>query len=87
MRPPITQRCLKTVFFFDEKHFTKTEFYFGGLDLLYRRPEMEYPSHEIEKGNFRVSQGTEIRTKNKESFQSKVLKQNCIAVAVAVVVS
>ena len=50
---------------------------------------MKYPSHEIEKDNFRVSQGMEIRTKNKESFESKVLKQkqHCIAVAVAIVIS
>ena len=49
----------------------KIEFYFGGIALQYRTPEMEYPSRGIEKANFRVSQGTEIRTKNKESFESK----------------
>ena len=45
---------------------------------------MDYPSREIEKDNFRVSQGTQIRTKNKEAFESKVLKQkkHCVAVAV-----
>ena len=50
---------------------------------------MDYPSREIEKDNFRVPQGTQIRTKNKEAFESKVLKQkqHCVAVAVAVVVS
>ena len=50
---------------------------------------MEYPSREIKKDNFRVSQGTQIRTKNMASFEFKVLKQkqHCVAVAVAVVVS
>ena len=47
---------------------------------------MEFSSCEIEKDNFKVSQGKRIRTKNKESFESKVLKQrqHCVAVAVAV---
>ena len=50
---------------------------------------MEYPSREIEKDNFRFAQEREIRTKNKEFFESKVLKQkqHCVAAAVAVVVS
>ena len=64
-------------------------FNFGGLDLQYRTPEIEFPSCEIEKENLRDSQGKQIRTQNKESFESKVLKQkqHCVAVAVAVVVS
>ena len=50
---------------------------------------MWFPSCEIEEDNLRVSHGKQIRTKNKESFESKVLKhkQICVAVAVAVVVS
>ena len=50
---------------------------------------MEFPSSEIEKDYFRVSQAKQIRTKNKESFESKVLKQkqHGVTVAVAVVVS
>ena len=36
---------------------------------------MGCPGCEIEKDNFRNSQGKEIRTENKESFESKVLKQ------------
>ena len=50
---------------------------------------MEYPSREIEKDNFRVSQGMKIRMKIKESFESKVVKQkqDCVAVVVAIVVS
>ena len=32
---------------------TKTEFYhFGGLDLQYRKQEMEYPSRQMEKDSF-----------------------------------
>ena len=64
MGPPITQRCLKTIFFLLQQTFKKTDFCLGGLDLQYRTPEMDYPSREIEKDNFRVSQGTQIRTKN-----------------------
>ena len=65
------------------------EFYYTGLGQQCRTPEMEFPSCEIEKDIFRVSQGKQIRTNNKESFESKVLKQkeHCVAVAVAVVVS
>ena len=50
---------------------------------------MGFPSCESEKDNFKVSQGRKLRTKNKESFESNVLKQkqHCIAVTVAVVVS
>ena len=49
---------------------------------------MWFQSCEIEGDNFRASQGKQIRTKNKESFESKVLKQKqlCVAVAVAVAV-
>ena len=67
----------------------KTEFYFAHLDMLYRTPEIGFPSCEIEKENFRDSQGNRIRTENKESFESKGLKQkqHCVAVAAAVVVS
>ena len=50
-------------------------------------PEIGFPSCEIEKDNFRDSQGKHIRTKNKESFESKVFKQKQHCVAVAVVVS
>ena len=50
---------------------------------------MDYPSREIAKDNIRVSQGTRIRTINKEAFESKVLKQkqHCVAVAVPVAVA
>ena len=69
--------------------FKTTEFYFAGLDLQYRTPEMRFPSCEIEEDNFRVSHGKQIQTKSNESFESKVLKQKqlCVAVTVAVVVS
>ena len=71
------------------QNFKTTEFYFAGLALQYRTPEMRFPRCEIEEDNFRVSQGTQIRMKSEESFESKVLKQKqlCVAVAVAVVVS
>ena len=39
---------------------------------------MGVPSCEIENENFRVSQGKQIRMENKESFESKVLKQSSI---------
>ena len=57
--------------------------------MQYRTQEIGFPSCEIKKDNFRDSQGKQIRTKNKEAFESKVLKQkqHCVAVAVAVVVS
>ena len=44
---------------------------------------MGFPSCEMEKDNFRDSQGKQIRTKNKESFEFKILKQkqHCVAVA------
>ena len=63
------------------------ELYFGGLDLQYRKPEMWFP---IEKDDFRASQGKQIQTEYKERFETKVVKQKqlCVAVAaVAVVVS
>ena len=86
---PVTQRCLKTIFLLLRQKFRTTEFYFASLDLQYRTPEMWFPSCKIEENNLRVSHGTPIRMKNKESFESKVLKQkqHCVAVAVAVVVS
>ena len=74
-RPPRTTRCLKTIFSLCGQTFKTTEFYFAGLDLQYRTPEIGFPSFEIGKDNFRVSQGKEIRTKNKESLESKILKQ------------
>ena len=51
--------------------------------------EIGFPSCEIEKDNVRDSQQKQIQTENKESFESKVLKlkQHCVAVAFAVVVS
>ena len=60
--------------FFEDKH-SKSEFYFGGLGLQYRTPAIGLPSCEIENDNFRDSQRRQIRTENKRSFESKVLKQ------------
>ena len=72
MKPPITQRCLKPYLFFEDKHSKVLSFTsdFGGLDLQYKTPEIGFPSCEIEKDNFRDSQGKHIRTENKESFES-----------------
>ena len=47
---------------------------------------MRFSSCEIEGDNFRVSHGKQIRTKYKESSESKVLKQKQLGVAVAVAV-
>ena len=47
---------------------------------------MGYPSHEIERNSVGVSQGTQIRKENKESFESKVLKQKKHGIVVAVAV-
>ena len=78
MGHPINRRCLKTIFFLLRQIFKTTDFCSGGLDLQYRTPEMDYPSREIEKDNFGVSQGTPIRARNKEAFEFKVLKKNNI---------
>ena len=43
---------------------------------------MRFPSCEIEEDNLRVSHGKQVRTKSKESFESKVLKQKQLCVAV-----
>ena len=72
----IRETKLQILFFlFTTNIYKKIEFYFGGPDLQHRMPEKEDPSCEIEKDNFRVSQGTQLRTNNKGSFESKVLKQ------------
>ena len=89
MRPPIARSCLKRIFLVWGQTFKKAKFYFKCRALHYRMLVMEFPSCEIEKNNLRDSQGKQIRTENKDSFESKVLKQNqhCVAVAAAVVVS
>ena len=74
MRPHVTQRSL-TIILSLWQTFKKIEFYFEGLDLHYKTSEVEYPSRQIEKDNFIVSQGMQIRTKNKEWFESKIVKQ------------
>ena len=52
-----------------------TEFHFEDLDLKSSTLEIGFPSCAIEKDNFIDSQGKQIRTENKESFQAKVRKQ------------
>ena len=70
---------LDTIFFLRRQKFKKIEFYSGGLDLQYKTPEMAFPSCEIQKDNFKVSQGKQTRTKNKESLKLKILNKSNIA--------
>ena len=51
--------------------------------LQYRMPQVEFASCEIEKENFRDSQGKRIRTENNDSFESKSMKQmqQCVTVS------
>ena len=46
--------------------------------------ETGFQSCAIEKDNFTYSQGKQIRTENKESFQAEVRKQRDICVVVVV---
>ena len=66
-----------------------TEFHFEDPDLKNSALEIGFPSCAIEKDNFTDSQGKQIRTENKESFQAEVRKQKhiCVVVAVAVLVA
>ena len=49
MGPPVTQTCLRTIFFLLRHTLKKTDSCLGGLYLQYRTPEMVYPSREIER--------------------------------------
>ena len=53
-----------------------TEFHLEDPDLKNGTLEIGFPSRAIEKDNFTDSQGKQIRTKNKESFQEEVRKQS-----------
>ena len=66
-----------------------TGFHFEEPDLKSSTLEIGFPSCAIEKDNFPDSQGKQIRTENKESFQAEVGKQRhiCVVVAVAVLVA
>ena len=66
-----------------------TEFRFEDPDLKNSMSGIGFPSCAIEKDNFTDSQGKQIRTENKESFQAEVRKQRyiCFVVAVAVLVA
>ena len=52
-----------------------TEFHFEDPDLKNNTLEIGFSSCAIEKDNFTDSQGKQIRTENKESFQAEVRKQ------------
>ena len=77
----------------DEKSQAATaEFHFEDPDLKSSTLETGFPSCAIEKDNFTYSQGKQIRTDKKESFQAEVRKQRvhwhiCVVVAVAVLVA
>ena len=84
MRPPITQKSLKTIFC-----SLKTNIQTDCVLLRRRRSAVQNArnrvrSCEIENDNFTDSQGKQIRTENRESVESEVLKQkqHCVTVAV-----
>ena len=52
-----------------------SEFHFEDPDLKNSTLEIGFPSCAIEKDNFIDTQGKQIRTENKKSFQSEVQKQ------------
>ena len=52
-----------------------TEYHFEDPDLKNSTLEIGLPSCAIEKDNFTDSQGKQIRTENKESFQAEIRKQ------------
>ena len=81
----ITQRCPEShlVSLKARQTCKTTEFYLGGLDLQYRTQQMGFPSREIEKENFGVSQEKQIQTAHKESFEPEVLSQKQHNAAVA----
>ena len=66
-----------------------SEFHFEDPDLKNSTLEIGFPSCAIEKDKFLDSQGKQIRTENKQSFQAEVRKQGqiCIVVSVAVPVA
>ena len=63
-----------------------SKFHFEDPGLMNSTLEIGFPSCAIEKDNFTDSQGKQIRTENKESFQAEVrkLRDICVVVAVAV---
>ena len=65
-----------------------TEFQFEDPDLKSSMLEIGFPSCAMEKDSFTDSQGKQIRTENKKSFQAEFQKQraHCV-VAVAVLVA
>ena len=55
-----------------------SEFHFEDLDLRNSKSETGFPSCAIEKDNFIDSQGKQVHTENKKSFQAEVRKQRVI---------
>ena len=66
-----------------------TEFHFEDRDLKNSTLEIGFPSCAIEMDNFIDSQGKQMRTENKESFQAEARKQGhiCVVVAAALLVT
>ena len=62
------------------------EFHFEDPDMKNSTLEIGFSSCAIEKDNFTDSQGKQIRTENKESFQPKFGNKGHICVVVAVAV-
>ena len=61
MRPPITQRCPKAIFL---RHiFKKTEFYFEGLDLHYRAPEIGFQVVNLKRTTLETLNGSQFEQK------------------------
>ena len=52
-----------------------SEFHFEDPDAKNSMLEIGFPSCAVEKDNITDSQGKQIRTENKESFQAEVRKQ------------
>ena len=66
MGPPITQRCLKTIFFLLQQLLRKTDSYLGGLYLQYTTPEMDYPSREIKRTTSESLKGHTVEQKTRK---------------------
>ena len=73
MRPPITQRCLKTTFFSLKTNQINIQRDFGGLDLQYKTQEIGFPCCEIEKATSGTLKGRKFERKNMGSYEPKVL--------------
>ena len=67
--------ALEPSFFLMISAFEISEFHLEDQDLKNSMLEIGFPSCAIEKDKFIDSQGKQVRTENKESFQAEVRKQ------------